>query len=64
MLSTRQVAEKLGVHEKTVFLWAKSGKIIGKKIGKNFKFMESEVEYILQNGTREPNCHLADTKQV
>ena len=54
MLSTKQVAEKLGVHEKTVFLWAKSGKIIGIKIGRNYKFAESEVEYILQNGVREP----------
>lgn len=64
MLSTKQTAERLGVHEKTIFLWAKQGKILGKKIGRNFKFMESEVEYILQNGTREPNCHLADTKQA
>ena len=53
MLSTKQVAEKIGVHEKTIFLWVKSGKIIGKKIGKNYKFSEEEVKYILENGIRE-----------
>lgn len=53
MLSVKDVSEKLGVHEKTVYLWAKQGKIKAIRFGKLYKITEEEVEYIKQNGTRE-----------
>lgn len=53
MLSTKQVAETLGVHEKTVYFWIKQKRIKAIKIGRNFKIAEVEVEFIKNNGLRE-----------
>lgn len=53
MLSTKQVSEILGVHEKTIYLWIKQGKIIATRLGRNYKVQESEVEYIKVNGLRK-----------
>lgn len=53
MLSTKQVSKILGVHEKTIYLWIKQGKIIATRLGKNYKVQESEVEYIKVNGLRK-----------
>lgn len=52
MLSTKKASEQIGVHEKTVFLWIKQGKIIATKIGRNYKIDEKEIEYIKVNGLR------------
>lgn len=53
MLSTKQVSKILGVHEKTIYLWIKQGKIIATQLGRNYKVQESEVEYIKVNGLRK-----------
>lgn len=53
MLNTKQVAEKLGVHPKTVWLWIKQGQIKSVKLGRNFKISETEVQYVLENGLRK-----------
>lgn len=54
MLSVKEVSERLGIHEKTVYIWAKQGKIKSIRMGKLYKITEEEVEYIKKNGTREP----------
>lgn len=56
MLSVKEVSERLGIHEKTVYIWAKQGKIKSIRMGKLYKITEEEVEYIKKNGTREAKC--------
>lgn len=50
LLGTSEVAKELGVNPKTVWKWAKEGKIACEKLGKNYKIPQEEVEKIKQYG--------------
>lgn len=50
MLSTKQSAEELGVHEKTIYYWIKQKKLKAIKIGRNYKVEEKEIEKIKKEG--------------
>lgn len=47
MLTVRETAELLHLHEKTVLRYLNSGQIAGKKIGKHWLIRESEIEKII-----------------
>jgi excisionase family DNA binding protein len=44
MLSAKEVAEVLGVHEDTVFGWAASGDIRSYKLGRVRRFRQSDLD--------------------
>lgn len=43
-LSTRQVAALLGLSERTIRLWAESGAIPARKLGRQWRFRTADVE--------------------
>lgn len=45
LLSSKQVAEILAVSPRTVCLWAECGEIPGVKIGKQWRFRTSDIEF-------------------
>lgn len=52
MLSTRQSAKELGVHEKTIYYWIKQNKLNAIKIGRNYKIEESEIAKVKKDGLK------------
>lgn len=44
MLSTSDIAEKLGVTRQTVFNWIKSGKLFGLKIGGTWRVYQEDFD--------------------
>lgn len=50
MLTIKEVADALRVHEITIFRHLKDGKIKGVKIGKSWRISEEELERIKRQG--------------
>lgn len=48
LLTTKQVQEILGVSERTVFNFMERGELKGFKVGRSWRFEESEIEAYLQ----------------
>jgi excisionase family DNA binding protein len=49
LLTTKQVQERLGVSERTIFNFMERGDLKGFKVGRSWRFEESEVEdYLLR----------------
>jgi excisionase family DNA binding protein len=48
LLTTKQVQERLGVSERTVFNFMERGDLKGFKVGRSWRFEESEVEDYLR----------------
>lgn len=46
-MTRRGVAEALGVHEKTVSRWLKSGRLIGHRIGRDWRIHPAEYQAFL-----------------
>jgi excisionase family DNA binding protein len=52
LLSTNQVAERLSVHQKTVFKWLAQGKLRAVRFGARCtRFRESDIEAFIATGT-------------
>ena len=49
MLTTKDVAERLNVSEKTVRNWIDEGQLEGYKLGKNYRIEPEAVEKFLNN---------------
>lgn len=52
-LSTRDVAQELGVSMGTVYAWLKEGKLVGFRVGRQHRFSRAEVDAFMQNGLRD-----------
>jgi excisionase family DNA binding protein len=50
-LTPEEVAEKLRVHWRTVYVWLRSGKLKGVKAGRLWRISEEALEEFLENGT-------------
>ena len=48
LLSTKQVADMLGLHEETIRQYIKRGELLAIRLGKEYRIRESEVERFLQ----------------
>ncbi len=46
----REVAKRVGKDEETVRRWLRSGKLRGRKIGRDYFVTEAEVERVLRKG--------------
>jgi len=47
-LTTKEIATELRVKEQTVWRWIKTGKLIGYKIGREFRIRRSDYEQFLK----------------
>ncbi len=47
MLRVRDVAERLGVSDRTVFRWLKEGKMTCHRLGSNLRISEADLEDFL-----------------
>lgn len=54
MYTRTQVAEIFNVSPWTVFRWIQQGRIKAIKIGRDYRIEQAEIDYIKQNGLREP----------
>jgi excisionase family DNA binding protein len=52
ILGVSQIARFFGVSEKTVWEWCKSGKLPGFKIGKEWKFRQSDLQKLISQKIR------------
>jgi excisionase family DNA binding protein len=59
-LSTKQVAEMLGLHPKTVLHMAERGEIPAYKIGELWKYKRSEIEAYFDSRRHEPEQKQAE----
>jgi excisionase family DNA binding protein len=50
--SPEDVAEILGVKDRTVRAWLKSGKLKGKKLGRLWRVKESDLEEFINNAEK------------
>ena len=48
LLSTKQDADMLGLHEETIRQYIKRGELLAIRLGKEYRIRESEVERFLQ----------------
>jgi excisionase family DNA binding protein len=49
-LSVDDIAEYLGIKRETVYLWIRSKKMPGQKVGRLWKFKVSDVDQWVRNG--------------
>jgi excisionase family DNA binding protein len=64
MLNPRQVAEILGVHQKTVHLWLRSGKLQGTKISyRAWRIPRSALDSLIQSNSNTRLGQNADQTQ-
>jgi excisionase family DNA binding protein len=63
-LNTKEVAEILGVHQKTVHNWLRTGKLAGTKISyRAWRIPRSALEeFVVSNSNVRPNALGKDTK--
>jgi excisionase family DNA binding protein len=62
MLNPRQVAEILGVHQKTVHLWLRTGKLQGTKISyRAWRIPRTALDSFITNNS---NSHISPQKKV
>jgi excisionase family DNA binding protein len=50
LVTAKVIAETLSVHERTIHLWAASGKIPSKRIGATVRFNFAEVMAVVNGG--------------
>lgn len=63
MLNPRQVAEILGVHQKTVHLWLRTGRLQGIKISyRAWRIPQSALDAFLSNNSNIRSRQLKDTR--
>jgi excisionase family DNA binding protein len=65
-LNTKEVAEILGVHQKTVHNWLRTGKLAGTKISyRAWRIPRSALEeFVVSNSNVRPNALGKDTKMM
>jgi excisionase family DNA binding protein len=62
LLNPRQVAEILGVHQKTVHLWLRSGKLLGTKISyRAWRIPRSALDSFIEGNSNTRLGHKIDT---
>lgn len=54
MYTRMQVAEIFNASPRLVFRWIQQGRIKAIKIGRDYCIEQAEIDYIKQNGLREP----------
>lgn len=52
MLNVQQAAEKLGLAQGTIRRFIREGRIKAVKVGRDWRIKESEIERILEEGTK------------
>ena len=52
MMTVEEVAERWGVHARTIRGMIKAGEIVALRIGRLVKISRSHIEYLEQNGNR------------
>jgi len=62
-LSTREIAERLGVSVMSVTRWLKSGKLIGYKLGKIIRINESDFDLFVKNSRINKNESNKETEK-
>ncbi len=61
LLSTKQVAELLGLHEETIRQYIKRGELLAHRIGKEYRIKEAEIDRFLKE--RETSKDTQEDKQ-
>jgi excisionase family DNA binding protein len=59
VFTTREAAEFLKIHEKTVGRLARDGRIPGNKIGGEWRFIKSDLVRWIRTGDRSPDSMIA-----
>ena len=49
LLTPAEVAERLGVHRRTVYLWLRSGKLPGLKVGSQWRIPKEQAAAVLRD---------------
>jgi excisionase family DNA binding protein len=63
LLDVKQVREVLGLSERTVFRFIKSGELKGFKVGREWRFEESDITDFIQR-QREKAAHIVNNTSV
>ena len=63
LLDVKQVREVLGLSERTVFRFIKSGELKGFKVGREWRFEESDITDFIQR-QREKAAHIINKTSV
>ena len=53
-LTVKEIATELRVKEQTVWTWIKTGKLIGYKIGKEYRITRADYQAFLQSSRKYP----------
>jgi excisionase family DNA binding protein len=48
LLGTKELSEALGIHQRTIQIWLKQGRLPGMKLGRDWKARVSDVRAYLQ----------------
>jgi len=54
LMDAKQVAEYLGLDLLTIYAWARKGKLPGIKLGRNWRFRQSDLEAWLDQNSHGP----------
>jgi len=64
LLSTTQVAERLGITRQRVFNLIESGRLPAFKIGRSYAIYESDLQLVAERKTGRPSKQVAKGKQA
>jgi excisionase family DNA binding protein len=63
VFSKKEIAEKIGVSQRTVDNWMSEGRLSYSKVGRKVLFSETDLEYLLKNNHRHAFYHVKEYEQ-